>query len=198
MKKLHLGCGADLKENWINTDAFPEQIKNKKIRDQILKLDVTEIFPFNNDEFIFVYSEHMIEHLTYKQGLFMLKECYRVLKPGGILRIATPDILKILSLYNESKDSERYIKFSIDNFIKTKEYNPNLVINNFVRDWGHKFIYDQSTLIKSGLDSGFVCTNLCEYNESNYNGLEGLEMHGKNIKNEWAIKFETMIIEFTK
>lgn len=39
-----------------------------------------------------IYSSHTLEHVTNKAVSFFLKEAYRILKPGGIVRIVTPDI----------------------------------------------------------------------------------------------------------
>jgi ubiquinone/menaquinone biosynthesis C-methylase UbiE len=60
------------------------------MRDAII-VDVTRRSPFVDNTFDFIYSEHMIEHIPYVGGRAMLEESYRVLKPGGTLRIATPD-----------------------------------------------------------------------------------------------------------
>jgi predicted SAM-dependent methyltransferase len=53
--------------------------------------------------FDYVFSEHMIEHVSYAEGLLMLRECLRVLKPGGRIRIATPSLEVLLDLYKPSK-----------------------------------------------------------------------------------------------
>jgi SAM-dependent methyltransferase len=81
--------------------------------DQVIFLDATKRFPFDSNVLDYVFSEHMIEHISYKQGIAMMREIYRVLKPGGKVRIATPDIEKIVGLLLPQKtvDQKHYIKW---------------------------------------------------------------------------------------
>ena len=90
-KKLHLGCGQNAIPGWLNTDYYPR-------RQDILHLDATKPFPLPAESFDYVFSEHMIEHITYHDGLTMLKESRRVLKPGGRIRISTPDLKFLIEL----------------------------------------------------------------------------------------------------
>ena len=89
--KLHIGAGLKLLgRGWANTDCtlnFPANIH----------LDVTRRFPVADAVFDFVYTEHLIEHLTREQADHMLCECYRILKPGGVLRVVCPDLDKFYS-----------------------------------------------------------------------------------------------------
>jgi predicted SAM-dependent methyltransferase len=49
--------------------------------------------PFEDDSFTFIYSEHFFEHLTPSLARELLRECYRVLKVGGVLRTVVPDAI---------------------------------------------------------------------------------------------------------
>lgn len=106
-RKLQIGTGTNLLASWLNTDLEPTS-------KQIIFLDATKPFPFPDMAFDFVFSEHMIEHITYKDGLVMLQEIFRVLRSGGKVRIATPDIVQIIGLYAPQKTAlqERYLKWS--------------------------------------------------------------------------------------
>src|SRR5215216_3456181 len=92
-RKLHLGCGKHSLAGWLNTDM------NECPASSIIKLDATKPFPFEPGSFAYVFSEHMIEHIPFKDGTSMLKECFRVLQPGGKIRIATPDFRFLVNLY---------------------------------------------------------------------------------------------------
>ena len=110
-------------------------------------MDATKPFPFKSATFDYVYSEHMIEHVSWLDGLAMLKESYRVLKPNGKIRIATPDLKVFIDIYcgeNRSRDLD-YIKWITDRFLNEVDiYEQGLVVNNVFRNWHHQFIYDET------------------------------------------------------
>jgi predicted SAM-dependent methyltransferase len=169
-KKLHLGCGGNILQGWLNSDYFP-------VRPDILHLDATKTFPLPADSFDYIFSEHMIEHISYNDGLVMLRESFRVLKAGGKIRLSTPNIKFLIDLYAEPKSplQSDYIAWATEKFIKTTEKSDTLVINNFVRDWGHKFIYDPKTLTSSLEMAGFTQVESFEINRSNDTALMDLE-----------------------
>jgi predicted SAM-dependent methyltransferase len=169
-KKLHIGCGGNILPEWLNTDYFPTN-------PNIAYLDATKQFPFQDGTFDYVFSEHMIEHITYADGLIMLKQCNRILKSGGKIRLSTPNLRFLVDLYSENKSElqERYIQWASDLFIKNGVYSDTMVINNFVRDWGHVFIYDEKTLRLALEVSGFVDVHSYRINESDDPALKNLE-----------------------
>src|SRR5918994_2691666 len=118
LRKLHIGAGDDALAGWLNTDIDPGA-------DDVFFLDATKPFPFNDNTFDYVYSEHMIEHISRRDASFMLNECRRVLKPSGIIRIATPDLQVIAGLYAGTGDPDKqyYIKWITDRLTNnTRDY----------------------------------------------------------------------------
>lgn len=105
--KLQIGTGDNLLKDWLNSDREPTS-------GDAIFLDVLEEFPFEDQVIDYIFTEHMIEHVSYPAGLYMLRECYRVLKPNGRIRIATPDIEKIIGLYNPEKTEpqRRYLEWN--------------------------------------------------------------------------------------
>jgi predicted SAM-dependent methyltransferase len=169
--KLHIGCGDNALSGWLNTDYFPHS------RD-IMHLDATQPFPFKNETFDYVFSEHMIEHISYRYGLKMLAECRRVLKPFGNLRISTPNLAFLIDLARTDKSGlqRAYIRWASRTFIAgAPEDNETFVINNFVRDWGHTFIYDEKTLRGAMTSAGFSQITKFELQESRHAALRNLE-----------------------
>jgi len=87
--KLEIGAGPNGKPGWLATDLNAYVAPNGT---RIVALDATKPFPIPADCFDFIFTEHMIEHVSFDDGLNMLSECYRILKPHGVLRVVTPSL----------------------------------------------------------------------------------------------------------
>ncbi len=164
----------------------------------VVRLDAKR-FRFEDGTFNYVFCEHLIEHLTFPEGLHMLLECYRVLMAHGKIRISTPDLLFLIGLHGEDKSEvERgYIRWSSENHIKFAPYHDGtFVINNFMRDWGHKFIYDEKTLRFCLEKAGFREVKRCSINESETDELRNLECESRMPPD--YLRLESMILEATK
>ena len=185
VKKLQIGSSSNILEGWFNVDILP-------FYKGALFLDATQPFPFKDETFNYIFSEHMIEHITYNESLAMLSECYRVLKPGGKIRLATPDLETLAGLYvkNKSDEQKQYIKSVIDRWLPNiANYRESFVINK-IFEFNHKFIWDCSTL-KDTLESiGFVDVIRSEPGKSDDEVFQNIDVH----KNDY-IKFETLVIE---
>lgn len=94
---LNAGCGTNYHSDWINVDIVsksPDVIGHNFIKG----------IPFDDNSFKLVYNSHFIEHLDKSDAIRFLNECYRVLQPGGILRVVCPDLEQIARLYLEYCD----------------------------------------------------------------------------------------------
>lgn len=191
-RKLHVGCGANLLGGWLNAEFFP-------VSPEVLHLDATRTFPFDDCTFDCIFSEHMIEHVTYADGFGMLKECHRTLKPGGSIRISTPDLGFLIDLYKDGRSElqTRYMEWSVKSHgIDAPCCDDTFVINNFVRCWGHSFIYDEKTLRSLLERVGFVNVTRRNIGESEHESLRGLE----NVRRmpEGFLELESLTLEATK
>ena len=190
--KLHIGCGDNILDGWLNSNLFPSSNK-------ILHLDATKSFPFPNQSFDYIFSEHVIEHMPYSNGLIMLNEAYRILKNNGKIRITTPNLQFLIDLYKENKSDLqlKYIEWSAINSTTRIPYaSDTFVINNFVRDWGHMFIYDEKTLRASLQSAGFKDIVRCNLNESRNKTFRHLENY-KRMPDDF-LKLESFTLEATK
>jgi predicted SAM-dependent methyltransferase len=192
VRKLHLGCGWNLLPGWLNMDHLP------RCR-EALYLDVRRPFFFHEETFDYIFSEHMIEHMSYHDGLNMLSECQRVLKKGGRVRISTPDLSFLVKLYCDHKSSlqREYIAWSNSTFLEDPpKDNEVSVINNFMRSWGHTFIYDEATLRTAMTQSGFTNIIKCDLQQSKDGELCNLE-NSTRIPLRF-LELETITLEGTK
>jgi len=89
---LNLGCGTRCHAAWVNLDLHPQ-------RPGVRRHDVSTPLPFAADAFDAVYHSHVLEHLRPADVPPFLGECHRVLRPGGVLRLAVPDLEQIARLY---------------------------------------------------------------------------------------------------
>lgn len=197
--KLNLGCGRNVMNGWLNVDLFSMSPK-------ILTMDASKPYPFPDESFDYIYSEHMFEHLDLAGQQNMMRECYRVLRPGGVLRLAMPNFDFLVDLVNNpnSEINNRYLDWSYQLFIQHKlEYEvdredyPIYVVNNFMRDWGHQFIHTTGSLANLGLSYGFNKAEQCHIGKSRYYDLIGCERHQNEIP-VWANDLETFVMEFSK
>ncbi len=168
--KLHLCCGARNEPGWINMDRDPPAD---------IRHDVRVGLPYEDESFTHIYSEHAIEHFTKAEGLQLLRECRRVLKPGGVLRLSTPDLRYLVALYtsasrsldphqwgsgemNAAANHGRESVFAAGR-ATLRAYkdvgfvaeSPAQLINDGMRNWGHLYLYDEMELEIALKASGF-------------------------------------------
>ena len=94
---LNLGCGPIFSHTpeWLNMDPDPAVGE----RDHVCAYPPVLGVPFADNRFDAVYHAHLLEKLARGQVLPFLRECFRVLRPGGILRIVTKDVESLLKSY---------------------------------------------------------------------------------------------------
>lgn len=114
MKALNLGCGNRFHSGWINLDFYSSH-------KQVMTHNLLKGIPFSDNYFDLVYHSHVLEHFPKKQAVQFLKECYRVLKPQGIIRVVVPDLEKIARLYLQ------YLEEALEHS-KTAEDNYNWIL----------------------------------------------------------------------
>jgi predicted SAM-dependent methyltransferase len=200
VRKLQLGTGPNPFAGWLNTDLSPDTYPEH--RNKIVFVDAAKAYPLDNETFDYIFSEHQIEHISETDARAMLHESFRVLRPGGRIRIATPDLAAIVGLWDDPlSDPERhYINWVMARF------RPNVrsgnrrcyVINHMFTDHKHQFIYDYETLATMLSDIGFIDVTRREVGESDDPVLCGVETHGSAIGDEEVNRFETLVVEATR
>lgn len=98
MKLLNIGCGSIFHPAWINLDL-------DAIDPAIQVWDLRKGLPQETGTIDACYSSHVIEHLIEAEAHQLLSECWRVLRPGGILRVVVPDLEQIARTYLTSLEA---------------------------------------------------------------------------------------------
>ena len=191
IRKLQIGTGPNILKGWLNTDVHPTT-------PDVLFLDGTRPFPFPTGTFDYIFTEHVIEHVPYLDGLSMLHECYRVMRPGGRVRVATPDLEVLAGLCAPEKTDLqlRYIEWVCERYLPEVDgRDACFAVNNAFRSFGHEFIYNQATLESAMTKAGFIDIKRCPAGESDDENLRALESHYKATGSETMMRFETMVLE---
>lgn len=163
-KKLHLGSGSISLAGWINIDLETPEAD--------LLLDLREPLPFDAESVSHIFSEHVIEHVEYDDGLRLLRECRRVLRPDGVIRVTTPDLAWLV---------ESYLSGVTDGWGELwQPGSPARMINQGMRYWGHCFIYDRAELLRIFHEAGFGDVRFVEWRKSEDPVLDGLETRPHN------------------
>ena len=192
--KLQIGAGPNLLDGWLNTTLYP-------FTPGAVYLDASLPFPLPGAAFDVVFSEHVIEHLEYAEAALMLRECQRILRPGGRIRIATPDLAQIIALYTQpaAPAQASYIRWIMETFLpQVRDSHPAHVINQSFHGWRHKFIYDEAALTIALAAAGFADVKRCSPGQSDHEALRGIEQHGAVVGSDAAMRYETMVLEAAK
>jgi predicted SAM-dependent methyltransferase len=137
---LDLGCGSNLHPQFVNLDyQWHPGID--------ICWDVARGIPLADGSVKGIFSEHCLEHMPLETGDYVLGECFRVLAPGGTVRIVVPDGELYLGGYAAIRDghTERSLPYAERDEYQGM-YSPIMSVNRIFGEFGHRFIYDFDTL----------------------------------------------------
>jgi len=95
---INVGCGRRFARGWRNFDLCPST-------PDVEAIDSRLHLPFADGTVDLAYSSHMLEHLSRDDARGFARECFRVLRPGGIVRIVVPDLEGIVRAYLRELDA---------------------------------------------------------------------------------------------
>lgn len=160
--KINLGSGEYPIPGWINIDMAGSDLPYNVLWD----------LPFQDGSVDFVYSSYLLEHLNYQHDApQLLQEIKRVLKPGGIFRVAVPHIRPFLQAYLNQDHAffdqvEAKWGFSFGGTLLEKALNYAGVGHRAGVIDDHKFGYDDSTFSQLLRSAGFIDVYPCAYMNS--------------------------------
>lgn len=222
--KLHLGCGLTAPQSWLNVDGsrnawlaqkpflrgivrtlglLPKYADEVPWPTNVTIHDIRNPLPWADGTFTAVYASHVLEHLFVGQARRVLKECHRVLKPGGVVRMVVPDLEACVADYVARRDVPGYTgkKPGLDGsgdilnqrllFHEVEPPGGNPIMkyyhlrNNFHL---HKWMYDERTLGERLKEAGFVEVKRMNYLESRIPGIEEVERRDRVENGNLAVE----------
>jgi len=140
----------------------PGQLLRVQLDSQVLyylQHDLTQAFPVANQAFSWGYSEHFIEHVSPEQAVAWLAEMRRMIAPGGLLRVTTPDLKKYIDGYADPDGKFfRLHTERMEGFTGNKGSVPQRrawMVNQIFRFFKHQWIYDFDELRHAASLAGF-------------------------------------------
>jgi predicted SAM-dependent methyltransferase len=183
---LQIGCGPTPLPGWINTDYDSDLPAD-------FLMDISKPLPFPDESFDAIYGEEVIEHIDFADGKRFLAEAHRVLKPGGAIRLTTPDAEQTCRIYlgQTERSPNDFGQF----WLNEEEFSAEMWINSTFRFYGHKHVWSSGQLQAELRAAGFDQTRICKPHVTG-SGIEQLSGHERRYGNapEWIFD-STMIIE---
>jgi SAM-dependent methyltransferase len=165
--RIHLGSGDRPKDGWVNVDLLGHRVE--------LAWNLNRPLPFGDESVEAIFQEHLIEHLTLARGLALIQDCYRMLKPGGVLRIGVPNADAYVRSYCDG--AGEFLEA-----VRPGRPTPMLALQEEFYWHGHRTMYDFDTLSlvceAAGFASieprGFGNTRLTPIPDSDFRSLDTL------------------------
>ena len=151
--KLHLGCGPRYIPGFVHVDLLPAP--HVDIVGPVEKLALAD------GQVSLIYASHVLEHFGRREYKAVLAEWFRVLAPGGVLRLAVPDFAACAAIYYES------------GLVDGLSGLVGLIVGG-QRDGNdfHKMIFDEAFLTAELLATGFSAVRRWEWRSTEHAGVD--------------------------
>lgn len=178
IKAVNLGCGTSIAPGWINLDNSPNarlskypqlrwllwklhilSEKHYKVQwdKEIITQDIRKKLPFADNSIDYLYTSHTLEHITNSDTQKVVRDIFRVLKPGGLVRIVVPDL---------AFGARRYLEALQHNAADT-EAAPSFLNWMQLSKPGHRdphlWMYDAPSLSLLLTKAGFINVTVCTH-----------------------------------
>ena len=197
--RINLGCGRSPTLGWRNFDnSFSLSLSRISfLPDLLYKLGILEStqyqfirfarendieygdaikgLPIQDESCDVLYSSHMLEHLDRNKTNKFLQDAFRILRPGGIIRIAVPDIKKQVSQYIESDDADAFIEATNLCLTGTRSLAQRLRLL-LIGSRNHKWMYDGNSLSVLLQKHGFIKAEVMPAGQTKIHDHEPLDL----------------------
>jgi predicted SAM-dependent methyltransferase len=203
--RLNIGCGDAPTAGWINYDNSPAvRLARSPLLTTLLRsvglIDAGNVafiancrrlgiryanaarwIPHASGTVDVVYSSHMIEHLDRREAASFLAECMRVLKPGGVLRLAAPDLRWSILEYVEKGRADEFLaqlQFDLDRPRSFVEGVRRLLSGGR----GHHWMYDGTSLGQLVTSGGFAAVEIVPAGQTRLSDPGSVDLREREIE----------------
>ena len=165
--KINLGSGHWKFDGWVNVDIDFESLPD-------VAANLATGLPFSSGVARLMHTEDFIDQLELPNAEAFLKECHRILAPGGVIRVLTPDVQQLADLY--LNNPQRLKTLWTEHVQVPLELGTAAEILNLgMRFAGHTFLYDEETFKALAARCGFEARRV-SYQQSEIPELRGLDL----------------------
>jgi predicted SAM-dependent methyltransferase len=175
--RINVGSSDQHVEGWISADIARDP------EGRCLRMDATQPWPFGSEVARAITTEHMIEHIDPDAVPAVFAEAFRVLRPGGVLRVSTPNLRGI---------AEAYLAGETDVLSAHRAHGYHArthadLLNNYLHGFGHVHTFDYQSLRLLLADAGFVDIREASFGQSEHPQLQGVDRHDPRPLNELVV-----------
>lgn len=164
---INLGSGHWKFDGWVNVDIDAESQPD-------VLADLSAGLPFQDGVADFMHTEDFIDQLELEGARAFLRECHRILKPGGVIRVLTPDVHQLCRMYiNEPEALKTLWRDHVG--VPLQFGTAAEIVNVGMRFAGHTFLYDLETFSALAASCGFEARQVT-FNDSEKPELRGLDL----------------------
>jgi predicted SAM-dependent methyltransferase len=216
--KLHLGCGSITPAGWVNIDGswnarlakvprvrrllrmvgvLSEDQYNAAWSPDIFIYDLRKPLPFPDGSASAIYAPHFITELYFEDAKRLLKDCFRVLEPGGVMRVVVSDLHAFVMEYIGQRKlrnmPEGILEMSPADRLNVRLvlHNPSQSSNFFYRLYltltgfhSNKWVYDAESLAAHLREAGFAEVQEMQFHQSRIQGIEEIEIASRVLGGE--------------
>ena len=204
---LHLGSGPHAEPGWINVDkswmapvsrrpsalralrrlgVIDEQQARTRWPADVIRRNLTRSLPWPDNSTKAIYSSHMVEHLEREEARRFLEECRRVLKPGGVVRLALPNLETLVAHYTRAKAAgdpcaaDEFVDFL---YLVSSRPEPSRLRRaaKMLLHRAHRWMYDPASMGFLLADVGFDAVAECAFREGACPDLVTLETRQNDV-----------------
>jgi len=183
MSKINLGCGVSFYKGWLNINywhSIPESFykdPNGVEGTYLLNYNLLKGIPVPSDYVDVSYHSHFLEQKSYEDGIRILKEIYRVMRPGGIHRIVMPDLKKWINAYftNDNFFFDQFRKMGVQKKDPVDWPTNGSILTGMLHGHEHKAAWDFETLYYHLDKIGFIDIRETFFQESDITEIKEIE-----------------------